>query len=83
MDVITDVTEGSYGAAAFDALDLRGQWNNIKGKLKQKYSQLTDDDLEYMEGKENELIGRLQRKLGKTKNQIMDLINSFISEKSY
>lgn len=51
-------------------LELKGNWNEIKGKLKQKYGQLTDDDLSFAEGKEDELIGRLQKKLGKTKNEI-------------
>ena len=42
----------------------------MKGKLKQKYSQLTDDDLTFAEGKDDELFGRLQKKLGKTKEKI-------------
>jgi uncharacterized protein YjbJ (UPF0337 family) len=51
-------------------LDLKGNWNEVKGKLKQKYGQLTDDDLIFAEGKSDELIGRLQQKLGKTKEDI-------------
>ncbi len=51
-------------------LDLKGNWNEVKGKLKQKYGQLTDDDLTFAEGKSDELIGRLQQKLGKTKEDI-------------
>jgi uncharacterized protein YjbJ (UPF0337 family) len=51
-------------------LELRGNWNEVKGKLKQKYGQLTDDDLNLAEGKEDELIGRIQKKLGKTKDEI-------------
>jgi uncharacterized protein YjbJ (UPF0337 family) len=51
-------------------LELKGNWNQIKGKLKQKYGQLTDDDLAFSEGKEDELFGRLQQKLGKTKEDI-------------
>jgi uncharacterized protein YjbJ (UPF0337 family) len=51
-------------------LVLRGNWNEVKGKLKQKYGQLTDDDLNLAEGKEDELIGRIQKKLGKTKDEI-------------
>ncbi len=51
-------------------LTLKGTWNETKGKLKQKYSKLTDDDLKFTEGKEDELIGRLQKKLGKTKDEI-------------
>lgn len=49
---------------------LKGNWNEIKGKLKQQYADLTDDDLLYAEGKEDELIGRLQQKLGKTKEEV-------------
>jgi uncharacterized protein YjbJ (UPF0337 family) len=51
-------------------LTLKGKWNELKGKLKQKYSDLTDDDLAFTEGKEDELFGRLQKKLGKTKDEI-------------
>ncbi len=52
---------------------LKGNWNKLKGTLKQKYAQLTDDDLKYVEGKEEELIGRIQKKLGLTKEAV-DLI---------
>jgi uncharacterized protein YjbJ (UPF0337 family) len=51
-------------------LNLKGRWNELKGKLKQKYSQLTDDDLGFVEGKEDELMGRLQTRLGKTKEEM-------------
>jgi uncharacterized protein YjbJ (UPF0337 family) len=51
-------------------LTIKGNWNELKGKLKQKFSELTDDDLSFTEGKEDELIGRLQKKLGKTKDEI-------------
>lgn len=43
-------------------LTLKGTWNETKGKLKQKYSELTDDDLAFSEGKEDELLGRIQKK---------------------
>ena len=49
---------------------MRGSWNEVKGKLKQKYADLTDDDLMYAEGKEEELFGRLQKRLGKSKEEI-------------
>ena len=51
-------------------LQLKGNWNEIKGKLKQKYGQLTDDDLIFAEGKEDELLGRLQKRLGRTKDEL-------------
>ena len=54
--------------------ELNGNWNEIKGKLKQKFSALTDNDLLLVEGKKDELIGRLQIKLGKTKEEIRLLI---------
>ena len=53
----------------------KGNWNEVKGKLKQKFANLTDDDLLYREGKEDELYGRLQQKLGKTKAEIDDLLS--------
>ena len=54
----------------------KGQWHEIKGKLKQKYGQLTDDDLTFAEGKEEEMLGRLQTKLGKTKEEIRDSVEN-------
>ena len=51
-------------------LQMKGSWNEIKGKLKQKYGQLTDDDLAFAEGKEDELLGRLQKRLGRTQDEI-------------
>lgn len=51
-------------------LQIKGNWNKIKGKMKQKYGDLTDDDLTYVEGKEDELLGRLQTKTGKSKEEL-------------
>ena len=48
----------------------KGNWNEMKGKLKQKYGELTDDDLTYAEGKEDEAWGKIQQKVGKTKDEI-------------
>ncbi|MCE2733103.1 MAG: CsbD family protein [Cyclobacteriaceae bacterium] len=59
-----------------NTLKMRGTWNEVKGKLKQKYAALTDDDLTYLVGKEEELYGKLQQKLGKTKDEIKKLIAS-------
>lgn len=55
---------------------LKGNWNQIKGKLKKKYSNLTDDDLTYVEGQEDELYGRLQEKLGKSKEEVKKEIDT-------
>ncbi|MEL7585719.1 MAG: CsbD family protein [Prolixibacteraceae bacterium] len=54
---------------------LKGNWNIIKGKLKQQYGDLTDDDLMYVEGQEDELIGRIQKKTGRAKEEITDYID--------
>lgn len=51
-------------------LKFKGSWNELKGKLKQKYGQLTDDDLTFAEGKQDEFFGRLQQKLGKSKEDL-------------
>lgn len=52
--------------------ELEGKWDQLKGKIKQKYADLTDDDLKFAEGKSDELWGRLKEKLGKTKQEIRD-----------
>ena len=57
-------------------LQLKGSWNEVKGKLKPKYGQLTDDDLSFAEGKDDELLGRLQQKLGKTKEELRKELES-------
>ena len=55
-------------------LQIKGNWHVIKGKLNQAYGELTDDDLAYSEGNEDQLVGRLQLKLGKTKEEIQRAI---------
>jgi uncharacterized protein YjbJ (UPF0337 family) len=57
-------------------LKLKGMWNEVKGKAKQAYADLTDDDLLYEEGKEDELVGRLQKKTGKTRDEVVDWLNN-------
>lgn len=52
-------------------LQLKGNWNELKGKLKQQYGELTDDDLAYVEGKEDELLGRIQKKTGKEREELI------------
>lgn len=54
--------------------ELKGNWNETKGKLKQQFAILTDDDLLLAEGKQDEMLGRLQAKLGKTKEEIHQII---------
>jgi uncharacterized protein YjbJ (UPF0337 family) len=55
-------------------LKIKGSLNESLGKLKQKFGNLTDDDVAYEDGKEDELIGRLQKKLGKSKAEILSLL---------
>ncbi|MDB5224298.1 MAG: CsbD family protein [Chitinophagaceae bacterium] len=55
-------------------LKLKGDWNQTKGKIKQAYGDLSDDDLKYEEGKDDELVGRLQKKIGKTKDEVIKWI---------
>lgn len=54
--------------------EIKGNWNEQKGKLKQKFAMLTDNDLMFEEGKKDEMFGRLQIKLGKTKEEIQEII---------
>ena len=57
--------------------ETKGNWNELKGKLKQKFANLTDNDLMYQEGKRDEMLGKLQIKLGKTKEELNDILSSF------
>jgi uncharacterized protein YjbJ (UPF0337 family) len=55
--------------------ELKGNWNEQKGKLKQKFANLTDDDLLFAEGKKDEMLGILQKKLGKTKEELHKIMS--------
>ena len=55
-------------------LQLKGTWNEVKGRLKQKYAELTDDDLTFVEGKEDEMLGRLQQRLGRSKEEVRNMV---------
>jgi uncharacterized protein YjbJ (UPF0337 family) len=57
-------------------LQFKGEWHELKGKLRQKFAELTDNDVDYAEGQEEELLGHLQQKLGKSQQEIAELINS-------
>jgi len=59
-----------------DNLRWKGNWNVLKGKIKQQYADITDDDLLYEEGQEEELIGRLQERTGKAREEVVDWLNS-------
>ena len=60
--------------SSFD-MKVKGNWNELKGKVKQQYAHFTDNDLLYEEGKEDELLGRLQKGTGKTKEQVKEWID--------
>ena len=53
-----------------NALRLKGNWHIMKGRLKQKFAQLTDDDLQYVKGKEEELVGRIQKRTGRSREEV-------------
>ena len=55
--------------------EIKGNWNEMKGKLKQQYATLTDNDLMFAEGKKEEMFGRLQVKLGKTKEELHKILS--------
>jgi len=57
-------------------LKMNGTWNELKGKAKKQYADLTDDDLMYEDGKDDELVGRLQKKIGKTKEEVIKWVES-------
>jgi uncharacterized protein YjbJ (UPF0337 family) len=59
-----------------DKLTFKGKWNEWRGKLKQASASLTDNDLRYEEGKDDELIGRIQQRLGKTREETVKWIES-------
>ena len=59
-----------------DTLEIKGKWNEWKGKIKQANADLTDDDLQYEEGKDDETLGRIQQKLGKTRDEVVKWLKS-------
>jgi uncharacterized protein YjbJ (UPF0337 family) len=59
-----------------DRLAIKGKWNEVKGKIKQAYGDLTDDDLRYEEGQDDEVLGKLQQKTGKGREELVKWINS-------
>ena len=80
-DTIQAISEHCLDAVGFQANkyppqspSVKGNWNETKGKLKSAYGELTDDDLTYAEGKEDQLIGNIQKKLGKTRDEVVKMI---------
>ena len=72
----TNIHRANETPVIMTKLQFKGSWNEVKGKLKQKYAQLTDDDLTFAEGKDDELLGRLEKQLGKTKEELRMEIES-------
>ena len=58
-------------------LEIKGDWNITKGKLKQKWATLTDDDLQYIDGKKDELVGRIQKRTGETREAVETAIKAY------
>jgi uncharacterized protein YjbJ (UPF0337 family) len=63
-----------------DTLEIKGDWNITKGKLKQKWANLTDDDLQFVEGKSDELLGRIQKRTGETREAVEKAIKGSSSD---
>lgn len=59
-----------------DKLEIKGNWNELKGKIKSVYADLTDDDLKYEEGQEDRLFGKIEQKTGKTRDELVKWIKS-------
>ena len=71
-DAAREVRKDGEGSGT--RLRLKGTWNESKGKLKQKFAELTDDDLLYVEGKEEEFYGKLQKRLGKSRQEVEKIL---------
>jgi len=61
-------------------LETKGNWNIAKGKLKQKWAKLTDDDLQFVEGKQDELIGRIQKRTGEERDAVEKAVHEALKE---
>ena len=59
-----------------ESLQIKGKWNEVKGKVKKAYADLTEDDLVYTEGSEDELLGKLQQKTGKKRDELVKWLNT-------
>jgi uncharacterized protein YjbJ (UPF0337 family) len=58
-------------------LEIKGDWNIIKGNLKQKWAKLTDDDLQFIDGQQDALLGRIQKRTGETREAVETAINDY------
>ena len=76
LNVVAQIFHKLFKLFFMDELELRGKWHELKGKAKQAHGNLTDDDMRWEEGKDEEFYGRMQSKLGKTKDQVVYWIRS-------
>jgi uncharacterized protein YjbJ (UPF0337 family) len=67
---LTAIHKRKTKQSTMNKLEIKGDWNITKGKLKQKWAKLTDDDLQYAEGKQEELVGRIQKRTGETREAV-------------
>jgi uncharacterized protein YjbJ (UPF0337 family) len=74
-----EITQEHQRTKVMNTLEMKGNWNIAKGKLKQKFAQLTDDDLQFVEGKEDELIGRIQKRTGHARADIQRVVDGYRS----
>lgn len=72
---------GRQPQATMNIFEVQGNWNIAKGKLKQKFAQLTDDDLRFMEGKEDELVGLIQKRTGQARETVERAISQCYTSK--
>ena len=70
ISVIPTANQQQNKQTVMTTLEIKGDWNIIKGKLKQKWGALTDDDLQHLEGRQDELLGRIQKRTGETREAV-------------
>jgi len=68
--MLTAINKRKEIQSTMNKLEIKGDWNITKGKLKQKWAKLTDDDLQFAEGKQEELLGRMQKRTGETREAV-------------
>jgi uncharacterized protein YjbJ (UPF0337 family) len=66
-----------------NTLEIKGDWNIIKGQLKQKWAKLTDDDLEFIEGQQDELLGRIQKRTGESREAVEAAVKEYSAAKGH
>ncbi len=66
-----------------NTLEIKGDWNIIKGQLKQKWAKLTDDDLEFIEGQQDELLGRIQKRTGESREAVETAVRKYSAAKEH